>query len=295
MSQASLDPSNLLFRLKEYGIKPSKLLGQHFLFDRNILRKIADCVRSEEVSCILEVGPGPGGLTSELLSRGFKVFAIEKDRRFVEFLEDSLKKIYGEMITLVSADALTYDVGSLNPKPDVLVSNLPYNIAATLIVKYLSDFGFIKRYVVTVQKEVALRMAAKPNRKDYGALSVKVQTLADVKLLFKIKPGAFYPPPKVDSQVVLIERNPKLSEAEIKDFFSFVDSCFSHRRKTLVNNLLEAKIFKSRQDAASFVKSCSIDERLRPESLSPDMFKYCYEKLREFKNVKKNTEKGKNS
>ncbi|MCX7831500.1 MAG: 16S rRNA (adenine(1518)-N(6)/adenine(1519)-N(6))-dimethyltransferase RsmA [Actinobacteria bacterium] len=280
MLNEEFESTLLLAKLKEFGIKPTKKLGQHFLFDKNILKKIVNTVPEIDKKTVLEIGPGPGALTLEMLKCGARVIAIEKDERFIEFLRRNVQIHFRESLDLIHSDALKVDVSCLKPLPTVLVSNLPYNIAATLIVEYLKKYEFIDLYVVTVQREVAQRLASEPNNKHYGSLSVKVSAVADMKLLFKIKPGAFLPPPKVESQVILLKRNPKISVSELEDFFDFVDLCFAHRRKTLVNNLLEAEIFFSRNEAIEFLRNFKMKDNARPEEIELETYLNMFEHLK---------------
>lgn len=257
-------------KLRFSGIKPTKKLGQHFLFDEKILKKIVEAVPDIKGKKVLEIGPGPGSLTSVLLKHGAHVIAIEKDHLLANFLEENIEKGLAGNLEVFVGDALEFDLAELTEKPEILVSNLPYNIAATLIVDYLEKYEFLSTYVVTVQHEVALRLSAKPKTEHYGSLSLKVQSLADVELLFKIKPGSFYPPPKVDSQVVRIKRSPKIEKAMIDDFFKFLDKCFAYRRKTLVNNFLKSELFKIREEARNFLACLNFNEKARPEELGLD-------------------------
>lgn len=267
MSESEFEEQEILRRIKELGIRQNKHLGQHFLFDRNILQKIAGSVSDIEHCCAIEVGPGPGTLTTNLVRKVQYLHVIEKDERFVCFLKETLGRRYSDRLNVIHADALRFDLKELKPEPEVMVSNLPYNIAARLILHYLANYAFLRRYVVTVQREVALRLASQPGSRDYGALTVKVQALSDVRLLFKIKPGAFVPPPKVESQVVYLERNLKIEEQQVQSFFDFVSSCFAYRRKTLANNLIKAGFCTSREEAVEFLESNGFDSDSRPEAL----------------------------
>lgn len=285
MLNEEIKSSTLLAKLREFGIKPTKKLGQHFLFDKNILRKIVSSVPEIDKKTVLEIGPGPGALTLEMLRCGARVIAIEKDERFIEFLRRNVKIHFVENLDLIHSDALKVNVSDLKPLPTVLVSNLPYNIATTLILEYLKRYEFIDLYVVTVQREVAQRLASEPNSKHYGSLTVKVSAVADAKLLFKIRPGAFLPPPKVESQVILLKRNPKILANELDGFFSFVDICFAHKRKTLVNNLLKAKVFPSRNDVIEFLGKFELNNSVRPEEIG---LKNYLKMFRLLKNISKN-------
>jgi 16S rRNA (adenine1518-N6/adenine1519-N6)-dimethyltransferase len=269
---------SLFAALRKAGIRPTKKLGQHFLFDRNILLKIADSASLKEGELVLEVGPGPGGLTEILVERGAFVLAVEKDKRFFSFLS---KRFEGcERIKLVCGDALQEKGEIEKLKPKKMVANLPYNIAATLILQYLVDFDFLKTMVVMVQKEVADRLSSPPRSRSYGALTVKIQSLAKVKKLFRVKPGSFYPPPKVDSEVVLVERAEMIERDEIEDFFSFVELCFRFPRKTLLNNLLGHPGLE-REEAERMIEDFGLAKNTRPQELEIRKFIEFFHKNRE--------------
>jgi len=153
-------PAELYRELKKRGLLPDKRLGQHFLFDRNILKKIVASASPVGGRWVLEIGPGPGTLTIQLLQAGASVVAVEKDARMVDFLEEIFQPYLSKNLILINEDALQFDPGKLDYKPEVLIANLPYNIAATLIVDYLMKYRFLTEYVVMVQREVAQRFAA---------------------------------------------------------------------------------------------------------------------------------------
>jgi len=208
-------------------------LGQHFLFDRKTLERIAGaaCISSTE-RCI-EIGPGPGGLTEALLERAERVTAIELDAA----LAAALRARYAEeaRFELIEADALQVDFRPFGPA--VVCGNIPYYITSPLISQALSMGRDLIRAVFLIQKEVADRLIAQPGTRDYGYLSVSVQALCTVERLFVVKPGAFRPPPKVDSAVVrLTPRETPLVE-DYPAFLRFTAAAFRQKRKTLRNNL----------------------------------------------------------
>lgn len=277
----SQDPARLYIELKKRGLFPSKKLGQHFLFDRNILKKIVASASPFGGKWVLEIGPGPGTLTLQLLQSGAYVVAVEKDVRMVNFLKEYFQPYLNKNLYLVNEDALNFDPGKLSRSPEILIANLPYNIAATLLVDYLVKYPFLKEYVVMVQREVALRLGAFPGSENYSSLTVKIQAVSDVELLFKVAPGSFSPPPKVESQVIRLIRNPKLPEERITGFFKFVDLLFAHRRKTLLNNFLMAGIFNSREEAERLLEHEDISLKARPEELSVEQYIKLFFRLKE--------------
>lgn len=232
-------------------------LGQHFLSDPRILGRIADALDCEPGETVIEIGPGQGSLTRELLRRGVRVIAIEKDRGLVEQLGER------EFLTVVSGDALKIDWHGL-PAHKV-VGNIPYYITSPLIDKALSP-PLPERVVFLVQEEVADRLAAKPGSRTYGALSVGVQAVAHVEKLFAVAPGAFRPPPKVRSALVRLMplAEPLVRPEEIAPLRAFVTACFSKRRKQLKNAApgLSAKA----------LEGLGFDPSVRPERLAPEAF-----------------------
>jgi 16S rRNA (adenine1518-N6/adenine1519-N6)-dimethyltransferase len=259
------------------GSRPKRRLGQHFLFDPRILARIADATLAGPGDTVLEIGPGPGGLTAALLSRGARVVAIEKD---VDVLE-ALKRRAPEAIVL-AADALETDWhAAAGAPPDrlIIAGNIPYNITSPLIDKALepplpSCIAFL------VQKEVADRIASGPGSADYGALSVGVQAVAAVERLFTVPAGAFAPPPKVDSALIRLTplAAPLISERARAAFRRFVVGSFGLRRKQL-QRVLRALTGRSAEECAAILESLDIVPAARPETLTPAQFAALHARL----------------
>jgi 16S rRNA (adenine1518-N6/adenine1519-N6)-dimethyltransferase len=230
-SNAGLPPLRDI--IQRYDLRAQKSLGQHFLLDSNLTGRIARQAGNIEAMNILEIGPGPGGLTRALLDQGAKsVTAIEKDRRCVDALTH-LTDAYPGRLLVREADALRYDPGEV-PGPRMIVSNLPYNISAPLIIKWLRAIEGLERLVIMVQKEVADRLAAPPGNKTYGRLSVITQWLCDVEIAFNVDPRAFTPPPKVLSSVVVLKpRAEPLAPARWRYLEAVTAAAFNQRRKML--------------------------------------------------------------
>lgn len=242
-----------------------KRLGQHFLFDPSILRRIVATSGIEKGDLVVEIGPGHGRLTRLLSERAGRVIAIEIDPFLVRRLKDELKDCAN--VELIEADALKYPYNSLGPFK--VVSNIPYYITTPLIFKLL-DAENLLSMTLTVQKEVAQRIVAGPGTKDYGVLSLMVQYLATPEIKFFIPRGAFRPVPKIDSAVIQIERRKDLLEPQQERIFKkIVRASFSKRRKTLLNSL---KGILKGLDIKALLNSCNIDPSRRPESLSFDEF-----------------------
>jgi len=214
--------------LESIGKRPTKRLGQHFMLDDSVLRRMVSAADLKAGETVLEIGPGLGNLTEELLRSGAKVVAIEQDPAFVQFL----RRRFGERIGLIQADA----VKAFLPQFDKVVSNLPYQISSPIIFKLL-DVGF-ERAVLMLQREFADRMVAKPGTEEYGRLSVGVYYRAECAIAFGVPRTAFWPQPRVDSCVVgLTPRPPPFVVASEKAFFEVTKSIFSHRRKKIMNAL----------------------------------------------------------
>jgi 16S rRNA (adenine1518-N6/adenine1519-N6)-dimethyltransferase len=207
-------------------------LGQHFLVKGSILERIAAAACREGEPVVIEIGPGRGALTEKLLKRAQRVLAVELDASLVDYLRS--KFAGNPKLEVHHADALEFDFSNWGDAP--VVGNLPYYAATPMIEGAVRRR--VPRAVFLVQKEVALRLAAGPGSRDYGYLSVATQLFATVKLLFDVKPGAFQPPPKVDSSVVRLEPRAEVpAPAEIEELLRFVGLCFHQKRKTIRNNL----------------------------------------------------------
>jgi 16S rRNA (adenine1518-N6/adenine1519-N6)-dimethyltransferase len=244
--------------------------GQHFLASDPILNRIADAVCPAGEDLVVEIGPGRGALTRKLLERARRVVAIEVDPEMVEHLRSALPD---PRLTLVSADVLSVDLAQWGSVP--IAGNLPYYITSPILEKSLRVRP--PRAVFLIQKEVAQRLAARPGTRDYGYLTVQTAIFATVRTLFDVKPGAFRPPPKVDSAVVLLEPHAEPVTPEIDGFLKFASRAFHQKRKTLRNNLLgaypgiESQPESSlRAEQLSLQQLLSLFMRLRPRPDSPD-------------------------
>jgi 16S rRNA (adenine1518-N6/adenine1519-N6)-dimethyltransferase len=208
-------------------------LGQHFLVSDKALERIAQAACGDRVSLAVEIGPGRGALTERLLSRADHVVAIELDSELARVLNG--RWFRDPRIEIVEGNALHVDWSAWGP--GVLAGNLPYYVATAIISRYLRAPGPLTHGVFLIQKEVAERITAKPGTRDYGYFSVECQFLADTEYLHTVAPGAFRPPPKVDSGVVRLTPKAAIPESISRDFLGFVSACFRQKRKTLRNNL----------------------------------------------------------
>lgn len=249
-------------------IPPKKSLGQHFLSDPGILRKITALCVPEPGSGLCEVGPGTGNLTAHLLDVVPHLVAIERDPRMRLVLQER----FGAKVTLHEADAADVDwpaiLADLGPQP-VVCGNLPYYAAMPILFSLMESRRRPARIVAMLQKEVADRLVARPSTPDYGQVSVKLQLLADIRIAFGVKPGSFSPPPKVDSAVVVMTplAAPRFDVPDLPRFSSLVTAGFGVRRKTLAN-ALQVGLALPPDTTRAALRGMGIDERVRGEALT---------------------------
>lgn len=254
--------------LERHGFSLKHRLGQNFLVNDDVIRRILELAELGADDVVYEVGPGIGTLTVAMLPRVRKVVAVEADRTLPPVLAETCARD-GEKLALVQGDALRMRpddlVEAAGEEPTKLVANLPYQVAATVILGALQDTPSIQRVVAMVQAEVADRIAARPGTKAYGAYTAKLALLGQVTGRFEVGPGNFMPPPHVDSAVVRIDRiAPACGDvAAVEDV---VDAAFAQRRKTIRNSMAARGFDKAELDAA-FV-AADIDPRARAETLS---------------------------
>jgi 16S rRNA (adenine1518-N6/adenine1519-N6)-dimethyltransferase len=246
---------------------PKKRLGQHFLKDPNTARVVAAGVTREDV--VLEIGPGRGFLTTFLAQRAKLVYAVELDPDVLP----ALRRAVGDNVRIHEGDALRFDYDALDPAPNKLVANLPYNIASPLVLMLLERAHRLEHLRFMVQLEVARRMAAARGTKDYAAYAALVQLLAEVRIAHRVSPNVFDPPPRVDSAVVDMERRSAgLEPAEYRGVKQLVLAAFRSRRKRLVNNLPEP----TREEAPRALNSLGLGRDARAEELGPEDFVALY-------------------
>ena len=248
---------------------PSKELGQHFLVDENILGVIGRLAELAPTDVVLEVGPGPGGLTAYLADRVAQVHAVELDRRLRPHLEER----FGDRanIHLLFADAVSLDPGELDPAPTKLVSNLPYNVATPIVVESLDRLPTIGLWCVMVQREVADRFFAAPQTKAYGAVSVLVQLAAERTGFHPVSRTVFRPRPNVDSALVAFRRRPDQPPLPWPQLKRVVEAAFAHRRKRLPNSL-ELAGLAGRERGAEALAELGRPPTARAEELAPEEF-----------------------
>jgi len=260
--------------LKEYGLIPKKKWGQHFLIDRNILNKVIRTAQINEKDVVLEVGPGLGEMTIGLAKKAKKVITIEIDPKLVEILK---KKVMDyPNVEVVKGDILKVDFNKLlnqEKVPVKVVANLPYQISTPLLFRFIELRQLFSTLTLMLQREVAERMVAPPGGKEYGPLSIFVQLVSNLSILFFVKPTAFFPPPKVESAVTHMGWQEK-PMVEVKDeewFKKIVKGCFSYRRKTLTNALKHSDLSLP-HDIEPRIRQIGIDPQRRPETLTIQEF-----------------------
>lgn len=217
-------------------VRPKKHLGQHFLKDQNIASKIADAITGHGgYKDVLEVGPGTGVLSQFLLQKEYTVHAVEMDTASVAYLKENFIQLTDN---LIEGDFLRLDFNEITQGPLCVIGNFPYNISSQIFFKVLDNRNKVPECIGMIQKEVADRIAASPGSKTYGILSVLLQAYYDIDYLFKVPPGVFHPPPKVDSAVIRLRKNSvEQLDCDEKLFVRVVKAAFNQRRKTLRNAL----------------------------------------------------------
>ena len=261
--------------LERFGLATKYRLGQNFLVQDYVIEKIVQLAEVQPTDVVVEVGPGLGTLTVALLDRARAVCSLEADSELEQVLAVTCKEPHPDSFALVMGDALAimpqklaeayntlptvaHDAATSAPMPTKFVSNLPYQVAATLILKFFQELPSLERAVVMVQAEVADRIAAKPSTKAYGAYTAKLSLFAQVTGRFEVGPGNFMPPPRVNSAVVRLDRtqarNPVtsklLSEEELLHTMSVIDAAFAQRRKTIRNSMSASGFDKDKLDQA---------------------------------------------
>ena len=261
--------------LERFGLATKYRLGQNFLVQDHVIEKIVQLAEVQPTDVVVEVGPGLGTLTVALLDNARAVCSLEADSELEQVLAVTCKEPHPDSFALVMGDALaitpqkladaysalpavTQSVIPVAPMPTKFVSNLPYQVAATLILKFFQELPSLERAVVMVQAEVADRIAAKPSTKAYGAYTAKLSLFAQVTGRFEVGPGNFMPPPRVNSAVVRLDRtearNPLtsefLSEEELLHTMNVIDAAFAQRRKTIRNSMSASGFDKDKLDQA---------------------------------------------
>ncbi|WLR50896.1 16S rRNA (adenine(1518)-N(6)/adenine(1519)-N(6))-dimethyltransferase RsmA [Bacillus tianshenii] len=281
-------PSRTREILEKYGFSFKKSLGQNFLIDTNILRKIISFAGLTEESGAIEIGPGIGALTEQLAKASKKVVAFEIDQRLLPILDDTLSAY--QNVEIVHQDVLKADVQQVidekmgDIKDIMVVANLPYYVTTPILMGLLLENLPIRGFVVMLQKEVADRIAAKPGTKDYGSLSIAIQYYTEAEVVMTVPKTVFMPKPNVDSAVIrLIRREkPAVVVADEEFFFKVVRASFAQRRKTIFNNLVHNVASKQQKDLVSAaLEAAEVEPSRRGETLSMEEFARLSDELKQ--------------
>ncbi|MBC7105476.1 MAG: 16S rRNA (adenine(1518)-N(6)/adenine(1519)-N(6))-dimethyltransferase RsmA [Firmicutes bacterium] len=264
--------------LRRYGLRPRKALGQHFMVSDAALGRLLEAAELDRHDVVVEVGPGLGTLTGKLAERVRLVIALELDRALLEVLAETCT---GRPVAVVRGDALAVNLDDLvhhhtggeygrGGRPYKVVANLPYYITGPFLGRLVRENRFWSTAVLTVQLEVARRLVARPGTKEYGALTLLVAYHAEVEVVGRIPPGAFYPPPEVTSAIVRLRRRerPPVEVRDAEGLFRLVRMAFGRRRKTILNALAGADGGASRCEWQAVLERAGIDPVRRGESLS---------------------------
>lgn len=266
-------PSELIQFLKDLGISAKKGLSQNFLIDGNICRKIVKEAGITEGDVVLEIGPGPGVVTEQMLEAGAKVIAVEKDRE----LAKSLERFQNPNLTVFCEDILKFPFEKHLTGTVKVVSNLPYHITTPIMNQLVTRHELFSRIVVMVQDEVARRFAANPGGREFGSLSLFLQYHCAVRYAFQVSRNCFFPKPKVESAVVVFDMHQPPSVSDEEKFFEFTRKGFSTRRKKL-RNALDGLCDAVNVERA--LESLGMDPKARAEQLSLEDFIRLFEVLR---------------
>ncbi len=262
--------------MKKYGIKANKDLGQNFLINEEVVENIINSSEISKEDLIIEIGPGLGTLTKELIKRAGKVVCIELDKKMIKILKDRF--ITSSNLEILNEDVLQVDLNELikkhksndNIKKAKIVANLPYYITTPIIMKLLEDKLDIESITVMIQKEVADRLIDIPGGKYTGAITYTIFYYCESEKIMEVPSDSFIPEPDVTSEVIKMKlRNKPAVEIENpKVMFMIIKSAFMQRRKTLLNALTNTQVFASKQEGLKILKKLNLDENVRAENLS---------------------------
>ena len=268
------------FLMKKYHIKANKSLGQNFLISNEVVEKIVDCSNISKDDLVIEIGPGLGTLTKELLEKAGKVVAIELDKKMLSILKDRFSLYHN--FSLIDKDVLKVDLNKLIKeekekngfKRAKIVANLPYYITTPIIMKLLEEKLDLESITVMIQKEVADRLVAIPGEKDTGAITYSVYYYSEAESVLEVPNNSFIPEPEVTSKVIKLNIR-KEAPVEVKSrkvMFRIIKCAFMQRRKTLLNALVNAKVFLNKEEGLKILKELNLDENIRAEKLNLQNF-----------------------
>ena len=268
------------FILNKYNIKADKKLGQNFLISDDAVSRIIEKSEVTKSDLVIEIGPGLGTLTKELLERAGKVICIELDTRMVKILNerfslyDNFEIIHDDVLKVDLKSIIKREKESQNIKEAKIVANLPYYITTPIIMKLLEEKLDLKTITVMVQKEVADRLTALPGTKKSGAITYGVYYYAEAEEVLEVLPQSFIPAPEVTSEVIQfkIRKEPPVLVGDDKKMFQIIKCAFTQRRKTLLNSLVNTNIFNSKEHGSKILKEVNLKENVRPEELTLEDF-----------------------
>lgn len=272
--------------LAKNNLHPVKNFGQNFLFDKNIIKKITN-IEAIENKNVIEIGTGLGHLTKFLVSKAKKVVSIEIDKKLIAYLEQEFADV--DNLIIINQDFLKLNLASLiakefNSNQDIIViANLPYYLTSPIILKLLENVHFFSAFVLMMQKEVAQRLNAKIGTKNYNNLSIMCQFYCQVRVMFDVSPQSFFPAPKITSSVVSFKVRENIILEDEKEFWTFVRSCFSSKRKILTNNLIK---YLKKEDIIALLEELDWPVTIRAENLTFGMFQKLFLILKNDKKIK---------
>ena len=261
--------------LKKYNIRANKSLGQNFLVNQNVIDEIINGAEISKEDLIIEIGPGLGTLTKELLEKAGKVVCIELDERMIGILNDRFSKY--ENFEIINEDVLKVDLNRIIEKENKkckIVANLPYYITTPIIMKLLENKLPLESITVMIQKEVAERLIAKPGEKLSGAITYTVYYYCESEKIMEVPPESFIPEPEVTSEVIKLKlrKDSPIEVCDLKKMFSIIKVAFMQRRKTLINALTNGNIINNKQEATEIFSTLKINQNARAEELTIQQF-----------------------
>lgn len=268
------------FIMKQNNITANKNLGQNFLINEDVVDSIVENAEITKNDLVIEIGPGLGILTSRLLEKAGKVICVELDRKMIAILEKRFK-LY-ENLELINDDILKINLNQLISQNKIqeikhvkIVANLPYYITTPIIMKLLEERLDIESITVMIQKEVAQRLAAKPGTSDVGSITYTIWYYTEPKIVLEVPKESFIPAPEVTSSVIKLDilKQPRIEVKDEKQFFKIIKVAFMQKRKTLINALVNGKVFQNKEDAKKCLDELKIDEKIRGEKLTLEQYK----------------------
>ncbi len=288
------------FIMKKYKIRANKALGQNFLINQNVVDKIVDSSNITKEDLVIEIGPGLGTLTKELLEKAGKVICIELDKKMIKILTDrfslydNFELIHGDVLKIRLNKIIKEEKEKNGFQSAKIVANLPYYITTPIIMKLLEDRLDLESITVMIQKEVADRLIATPGEKETGAITYSVYYYATAEGIMEVPNDSFIPEPEVTSKVIklTLRKEPPVEVKSRGVMFKIIKSAFMQRRKTLLNALTNTKVFMTKKEGLRILKELHLDENVRAEKLTLEDFAEITNKIlvdegKEEKNIKK--------